>query len=26
LPHNFETQPVVTEDAYEYSLREVKVG
>ena len=26
LPHNFETQPVVTEDAYEYALREVKVG
>jgi hypothetical protein len=26
LPHNFEVQPVVTEDAYEYTLREVKVG
>ena len=26
LPHNFEVQPVVTEDAYEYALREVKVG
>ena len=25
LPHNFETQPVVTEDAYEYSKREIKV-
>ena len=25
LPHNFETQPIVTEDAYEYSKREIKV-
>src|SRR5687767_13043672 len=25
LPHNFETQPVVTEGAYEYSKREIKV-
>jgi len=25
LPHNFETQPIVTEDAYEYSRREIKV-
>ena len=25
LPHNFETQPVVTEDAYEYSKREIEV-
>jgi cytochrome c oxidase subunit 1 len=26
LPHNFETQPIVTEEAYEYATREVKVG
>jgi cytochrome c oxidase subunit 1 len=26
LPHNFATQPVVTEDAYEYSKREIKVA
>jgi cytochrome c oxidase subunit 1 len=25
LPHNFETQPVVTEEAYEYTKREIKV-
>ena len=25
LPHNFATQPVVTEDAYEYSKQEIKV-
>jgi cytochrome c oxidase subunit 1 len=25
LPHNFEVQPVVTEGAYEYSKREIKV-
>ena len=25
LPHNFETQPVVTEEAYEYSKREIEV-
>ena len=25
LPHNFEVQPIVTEDAYEYARREVKV-
>jgi cytochrome c oxidase subunit 1 len=25
LPHNFETQPVVTEEAYEYSKQEIKV-
>jgi cytochrome c oxidase subunit 1 len=26
LPHNFITQPVVTEGAYEYSKREIKVA
>jgi cytochrome c oxidase subunit 1 len=26
LPHNFETQPVVTHEAYEYTRREVTVG
>ena len=25
LPHNFDVQPVVTEGAYEYSKREIKV-
>ena len=25
LPHNFEVQPVVTEGAYEYTKREIKV-
>jgi cytochrome c oxidase subunit 1 len=26
LPHNFPVQPVVTEGAYEYSKREIKVA
>jgi len=26
LPHNFAVQPVVTEGAYEYSKREIKVA
>jgi cytochrome c oxidase subunit 1 len=25
LPHNFEVQPIVTEEAYDYSRREIKV-